>query len=131
MPPEEQEPPEIQEPEVVEVEVERLPEKGQEPTAGPDPTARLTRAISPILAGVLVDGLDAITRGPLTILGLIGGLPLGYWLGRSSGLSKKHSRYLALVVAGYCLLPITAAFPIGIITGIFIQFVRSDPTKGR
>ncbi len=123
-----------EQPDVIEVEVERLPAEGAGADPEPQPAGgarRMGRVLSPVLAGFLIDGLDAITRGPLASLGLLGGLVLGYFLGRSSGLSMKQSRILGLAVGIYCLLPMTGFLPIGILTGIFIQYFRTDPKTQR
>lgn len=113
---------------VPEVEVERLPPR-EERARGPAGSVergfgeRAKEALDPVAAGLVVDLLDAVTRGPLTPLGLLG-LPLGYWVGRQAGLAPRRAALLGLGIAVYCALPITAWMPLGTLTGIYLRFWR-------
>lgn len=114
---------------VQELEVERLPprEESAPGAAGSeDPTfaSRVRAAFDPVAAGLLVDLLDAVTRGVLAPLGLALGVPLGYFLGRRAGLSKRRSLLLGLGIGIYCVIPVTTVIPLGTLTGIYLRFWR-------
>ncbi len=108
---------------MLEVEVERLPlpEEGSSPgRPGPAATARqVHRALGPVLAGVLVDVVDAATVTPLLGLGL--GLPVGYYLARQLGLERGSALRMAAVVGLYCGVPGTLGLPLGTLVGAFVR----------
>lgn len=113
---------EVEPSEVQEVEVERLPRPGEAP--GEDPRPRLgldelQRAFGPVVAGLLVDLVDAATFTPL--LGLALGVPIGYYLARQLGLAAGPSWKLALVVGLYCGVPGTLALPLGTLVGLWVK----------
>jgi hypothetical protein len=114
---------------VPELEVERLPlpeESGAGDAGSGEPTfaERVRRAFDPVAAGLLVDVLDALTRGAAAPFGLLLGLPLGYWLGRRAGLTPRLSLALGLAIGIYCLVPITTVLPLGTLTGLYLRFWR-------
>ncbi len=85
--------------------------------------SRLNHAMGPVMAGMLIDGLDLITFGPV---GLVLGLPLGaaagYWLGQSMGLDKPGRLICALAAGIYCTIPFTELLPLGTIVGALCRF---------
>lgn len=114
---------------IPEIEVERLPPRGE--SAGWDAGSpgrtygeRARDALDPVAAGLLVDVLDFLTRGALTPLGLLLGVPLGYWLGRRSGLAPRRALLLGLGIGTYCVLPFTAVLPAGTLVGMYLRFWR-------
>ena len=114
---------------VEELEVERLPPRGESGPRDPgseEPTLgqRVRAAFDPLAAGILVDVLDALTRGVLAPLGLLLGLPLGYWLGIKAGLPRRRALFLGLAIGIYCVMPITTVIPLGILTGFYLRFWR-------
>ena len=114
---------------VQELEVERLPprEESGPGAAGSRETtfaARVRAAFDPVAAGLLVDVLDALTRGALAPLGLLLGVPLGYFLGRRAGLTPRRSLLLGLGLGIYCVIPITTVIPLGTLTWIYLRFWR-------
>ncbi len=114
---------------IPEIEVERLPPKGESTdrdAGSPGRTygERARDALDPVAAGVLVDVLDFLTRGALTPLGLLLGVPLGYWLGRRSGLTPRRALLLGLGIGTYCVLPFTAVLPAGTLVGMYLRFWR-------
>lgn len=110
---------------MLEVEVERLPLPDEEsgPRRGPDGPAatarKVHRALGPVLAGVLVDVVDAATVTPLLGLGL--GLPVGYYLARQLGLERGSALRMAAVVGLYCGVPGTLGLPLGTLVGAFVR----------
>jgi len=113
---------------IQEVEVERLPPRGESAPHGkgseePSFASRARAAFDPVAAGLVVDLLDALTRGPvLAPFGFLLGVPLGYWLGRRAGLSSRRSLMLGLGVGAYCLLPMTGFIPAGTLVGLYLRF---------
>ena len=120
--------------EVLEVEVERLPlseEGGAGPARAPGPgeaARRAHRALGPVLAGVLVDVVDAATVTPL--LGLALGLPAGYYLARQLGLERGSSLRMAAIVALYCGVPGTLGLPLGTLTGAYVRLRQAFGSEG-
>ncbi len=85
--------------------------------------SRLNRALGPVMAGLIIDGIDLITLGPI---GLVVGLPVGamagYWLGRSMRLEKRTSVLCAIAAAIYCTIPGTEVLPLGTLVGALVRF---------
>ena len=121
-----------QAPEVIEVEVERLPLDG--PGAAPPPpkpgatARRVTGVMGPILAGILVDALDAATVTP--ILGACLGLPLGYYIAHQVGFRGGAALRLALAIGIYCVIPGTPRIPLGTLIGAYAR-LRQALAAGR
>ncbi|MDP6988343.1 MAG: hypothetical protein QF903_02560 [Planctomycetota bacterium] len=110
----------------IEVEVERLPERepGERPRSG---AGGAGDAVDPIMAGIVIDVLDAVTRGPRgAVFGLALGIPVGYWLGRRQGLGRKASLGLGGLCGVYCGFPGTAPVPLGTLIGLYRRFVPSS-----
>jgi len=103
-----------------------------DPQPGPpdsDPQAkRLNRAFGPVIAGLIIDLVDLSTFGPM---GFYFGLPLGggcgYWMGRTLGLSHKHSFYCALAAGIYCMIPVSEFLPLATLVGAFARYRESAP----
>jgi uncharacterized protein YneF (UPF0154 family) len=72
-----------------------------------------------VLAGILVDVLDAATMTPP--VGLVLGLTVGYYLARQLGLVGSGAQRLALVIGVYCAVPGTLALPLGTLVGAFVR----------
>ena len=109
--------------EVIEVEAERLPLEGEPGQARPGTGKRLVHALSPVIAGLIIDMVDAGTFGPIGLrLGLpIGGLA-GYWLAGPMGFRGKRRLYVALAAGLYCWLPMTSVVPLGTLLGVLARF---------
>ena len=107
----------------LEVEVERLPpaDGAQEQAEGTavEKLAELERAVGPVVAGLLVDLLDAATVSPL--LGLLLGWPLGSYVLRKAGLPTQRAVLLGGLVGVYCALPGTFAIPVATIFGALVK----------
>jgi hypothetical protein len=123
---------EREEREVVEVEVERLPDErdrasssGRAGSDGP-PFPILPRpTMGPILAGVILDGVDLLTQGPWGVpLGLLVGGSVGYYLARRQGFSGSTCLGLGFLAGLYCALPFTARLPLATLVGVYSRFVR-------
>ncbi len=85
--------------------------------------SRLNRALGPVMAGLIIDGIDLITLGPIgVVVGLPVGAMAGYWLGRSMRLEKKTSVLCAVVAAIYCTIPGTEILPLGTLVGALVRF---------
>ena len=107
----------------LEVEVERLPpaDAAQERADGTpaEKLAELERAVGPVVAGLLVDLLDAATVSPL--LGLLLGWPLGAYVLRKAGLPPERTVLLGGLVGVYCALPGTFAIPVATVVGALVK----------
>ncbi|MCA9084934.1 MAG: hypothetical protein KDA81_12805 [Planctomycetaceae bacterium] len=84
---------------------------------------RLNHAIGPVAAGMVIDGLDVLTLGPV---GLIVGIPVGalagFWLGKSLGLTRTAALLCASAAAVYCTLPFTEVLPLGTLVGALSRY---------
>jgi hypothetical protein len=97
-----------------------------------DKADRLNRAISPVVAGMIIDGVDLATFGPIGLaLGLpIGGLA-GYWLGKSLGLEKQACLLCALAAGVYCTIPFTAILPLATLVGAYARYRQTEREQRR
>lgn len=87
---------------------------------------RANRAFGPIMAGMIIDLVDAALLGPLhLILGFPIGALAGYWMGRALGLRNKASWWCALAAGIYCSIPGTEFIPLGTIVGACVRFKES------
>jgi hypothetical protein len=102
--------------------------------AAPQPSSdmgrRINRAFEPIAAGLIIDLIDFTSFGPI---GLVLGLPLGglvgYWMGRSLGLSRKASLWCALAAGVYCMTPATEFIPLAMIVGACARFSENGKRR--
>lgn len=109
-------------------EIEAAAEEGI-PLETPDKpvlSKRLKRAFGPLVAGLIIDGVDLATLGPVGIfLGIpVGGLA-GFWMGRCLGLSKLASFYCAIAAGIYCTIPFTEVIPLATLVGAYARFRES------
>ena len=87
--------------------------------------SRINHAIGPVAAGMIIDGLDVLTLGPLgLLLGIPVGIIAGYWLGRSLGFSKSACLTCAAAAAVYCTVPMTEVLPLGTLAGALGRFQK-------
>ena len=109
---------------VWEVEVERLPSDQDREAFAARGAPRAPASIGPVLAGVILDGIDLLTPGPLGLrFGfLIGGIA-GYTLARRLGVSGRAALVLALVAGAYCSVPNTERLPVATLIGLYARFV--------
>jgi hypothetical protein len=128
--------PEEQPQKAMEVDVERLPENydpAHEPGDG-DPSApskvrEISESIGPMLAGMLIDVIDAATFNP--IMGMLVGWPLGYYIVRQVGCSKATASKLGILSGVYCALPGTFLIPMATILAIYgkVRAIMSAPPQ--
>lgn len=109
--------------EVQEVEVERLP-PGEAESPPPKPDSRqkarqVGSVLGPIVAGLLIDAIDAVTLTP--VLGLALGVPIGLFLARQMGLRGGAAWQLAALIGLYCAAPNTGRFPLGTLIGVYAR----------
>jgi len=112
----------------LEVEVERLP-AGYDPAADPGPGGAGRRArprleglgetLGLLIAGLLVDLLDAAT--PTPVLGLALGWPLGAYIVRQAGGSLGLAWKLGLLIGLYCATPGTLLIPMATIVVVGLR----------
>jgi hypothetical protein len=94
-------------------------------------SARLKRAFKPMIPGLILDGADLITFGPLGVyLGLIVGCPAGYWMCSKYQLPFLK-RILGAIIAGvYCSLPFTGFIPAATLVTGYAKFL-APPKRER
>ncbi len=120
----------------VEVTVERLPEDyDPELDSGPAEArdshsqrlSELSDTIGPVIAGLLVDLLDAATINPA--MGLFLGWPLGYYIVRKVGCQPSTAWKLGALIGVYCAVPGTFLIPMATLVVVFAkvrQFLRAS-----
>jgi hypothetical protein len=91
---------------------------------------RLNRALSPVVAGMIIDSIDLVTFGPV---GLVLGVPLGglagYWLGNSLGLEKDKRLLCAMAAGVYCTIPGTELLPLATLVGAYARYRQTAPSN--
>ncbi|MCA9061584.1 MAG: hypothetical protein KDA96_00915 [Planctomycetaceae bacterium] len=98
------------------------------PTSLTDNLRRVNHAIGPVAAGMIIDGLDLLTFGPVgLVLGIPVGMLAGFWLGKSLGLEQRASLVCAIAAGVYCAFPLTEVLPLGTLIGAFCRFQNSPP----
>lgn len=89
---------------------------------------RAQRVMGPIMAGVIIDIMDAVTFGPV---GLAVGIPIGgiagYWLGKCLGLGPRGCWICAAAAGIYCSIPFTEFVPLGSLVGAYARFMELTP----
>lgn len=118
----------------LEVEVERLP-PGYDPVRDSGPataepgsrSAGLAASVGPIVAGLLVDLLDAAT--PTPVLGLVLGWLLGTYIVRQAGGAPALAWKLGLLIGLYCATPGTFLIPMATIVVLGLR-VRDVLRRG-
>lgn len=80
---------------------------------------RLRDALGPIAAGLLIDGVDFATFGPLGLVAgpLLGGV-VGFWAASVYGFSGRGRWGLAAAVAAYCAIPSTEMLPLATVASV-------------
>jgi NhaP-type Na+/H+ or K+/H+ antiporter len=89
---------------------------------------RLHRALGPLAGGMILDGLDFFTRGPVGVMvGLFIGMPIGWWISSIYGFTIP-SRLLCATLAGvYCMTPGTELIPLATIIAAVARFYAGEP----
>lgn len=91
--------------------------------------SRLLHALGPIVPGVIIDGLDLVTFGPIGLLvGMILGFLAGYWLSTEYRLSTNMRLVGALAAGFYCMLPFTSFIPVATLMAVFFRFNEHPET---
>jgi hypothetical protein len=117
--------PHVHIPEVLPPESEHEPPRGRSTRPGPPPTAGRK-----ILAGLVIDVLDLILRGPLGVrLGLPVGFIVGLVLARWLGLRPGRSLLLAAVTGIYCMAPMTGRLPLGTVVATLMSIPLPTPRR--
>lgn len=92
-----------------------------EPPPGPRPAARPSRRRSrwaAVLAGMLLDGVDFMTMGPIGLSGgFLFGAVAGWWAAREFGFEARGRWWMALAGAVYAATPATEFLPLGTLAG--------------
>lgn len=104
--------------EAIEVEVERLDGSGESQKED----LRLGQAIGPVISGLIIDVLDLATLGGVwAVLGLLLGVPAGWYFARNLGLDRKRSLYVGLACGVYCAIPFTSPIPLATLIGVWVR----------
>lgn len=95
---------------------------------------RLSYALGPLGAGIILDALDLATFGPIGIvLGVMVGGYAGWILGESEGLDRSLRIAFAIAAAAYMTIPFTEPLPAATILVLTARFFAGPPqnaTKG-
>lgn len=90
----------------------------------------LLRTFGPMAAGLVIDGLDLMTYGPIGLYtGLIVGGTAGYLLAPMLGFSERGRWLCALITGVYCTVPLTGFIPAAAVAAGLTQAFSSD--RGR
>jgi len=111
----------------------------------PEP-ARTTRPLgrwNAVLAGMILDGVDFMTAGPIGLYGgFILGAAAGWWAAREFGFDRRGRMWMALAGAIYSATPATEFLPLGTLAGALVRLgppderpapdlgATSDPERG-
>jgi hypothetical protein len=87
------------------------------------------RLLGPMLAGLVIDGLDLVTFGAIGIYtGMILGGAVGYWLAPTLGFPPRGRWLCAIMTGVYCTLPLTGFVPAALIAaGVSRAILRDTP----
>ena len=86
--------------------------------------ARLKRAFAPLIPFIILDLFDFLTFGVLGLyVGLIVGVPMGYWICARQNLSFGKCLCGAFGAGIYCSLPFTEFIPAATLIGIWARFM--------
>ena len=106
----------VEEPEV-------LPPEGQR---GPSRGRRAAEAFGPISAGLAIDAVDFMARGPIGLMiGMFVGGTLAYAFTTYWRLPVWQRMLWALAAGLYCLIPRPRFIPLGTIVGAVSQYFQS------
>jgi hypothetical protein len=89
---------------------------------------RLHRALGPLAGGLILDGVDLLTFGPIGIFGgfLLGGA-VGWWITSIYGFQPRMRALLALAAAVYTAIPLTEPFPLATAISALGRFRKRRP----
>ena len=115
---------EVIEPEVLppaaQAQDEGEPRKKKEPD---EDWTKWTKSMAPILVGIMIDGIDFMTMGPLGIqMGLIAGPIAAYAIASMYNMPFKYRILFAIGAGLYCTMPFTERLPLGTILGFILRF---------
>lgn len=89
--------------------------------------ARLSDALAPIVAGMVLDGVDLATFGPVGLsAGVVLGGVMGWWLAPVYGVTGRMRWVVALVAAIYCATPGTEFLPVATVASALARFMRGE-----
>jgi len=102
-------------------------ENNRSALAQPAPTGnRLLQRLGPILGGLLIDGIDLASYGPLGIGGLLVGAFAAWWLTSGTRLNLKTRIFVSAITGIYCLTPFTEILPLATIVATIGKFLRKS-----
>jgi hypothetical protein len=80
-----------------------------------------------VLAGMLLDGVDFLTMGPMGLAGgFLLGAAAGWWAAREFGFEGRHRWWMALAGAVYAATPLTEFLPLGTLAGALVRLGPRD-----
>ncbi len=87
-------------------------------------------ALGPMIAGLMIDLVDAATIGGLGAkFGFPIGLAAGWYISRRLPLQGRHRIWFAVGCGVYCLLPGTHMLPLGTLLGFVTRAAKVIPTR--
>jgi len=92
---------------------------------------RLYAALGPVAGGMLLDGLDIATFGPMGIyVGWAVGAAVGWWLAGIYGFRTAGRLAIALAAALYLTVPFSEPFPVATAVSAASRFFRQPSPAG-
>ena len=80
------------------------------------------KALSPIIAGLIIDAADFATLGPIGLyFGMIVGFGAAYWVCSTYQFSRNKRILFSIFTGIYCTLPFTAYLPAATLIGLYIK----------
>lgn len=101
-----------------------------QPESSPPPSTRTYSRRNAVLAGLILDGVDLMTAGPIGLYGgFVFGAAAGWWAAREFGLGRRGRVWMALAGAVYAATPATELLPLGTLAGALVRLGPRDPGR--
>jgi hypothetical protein len=100
---------------------------GDSPSEKPSLLYRLHQALGPLAGALILDVVDFTTFGPIGIvLGLVVGVPIGWWISSIYGFSPLSRALFATLAGLYCTVPFTEVLPLATLISASARFWRTN-----
>ena len=89
---------------------------------------QLIPLLAPLWGGFLLDVTDFFSWAvipPSLVVGVVAGVPLGWWIASTLGLSQKWRIVTAIGAGAYCFLPFTELLPLATIASTVASLAKA------